>query len=261
METLTYDSRRTLAVRGTRDGRLEVYDARSGTRLSELAAADGPLTQLRLAPSGDRLLTATTNGPPIVWDWPGLTELGPLPGHEAPITAMEIGPDGTMVSADSQGRVILWDADARELRRIELGRQAVRDLALSPDGRLIAIVSRRGPRDSNAAHRVALYGTDDGELDALLLRSDRAIHAAAFHPEGTRLAVASADGSVRIFDAATRAPLLFLEGHGAAVLDVAFSQDGDRLFSAARDRTVRAWVTASDLLLSTVNPQPPVTEP
>jgi WD40 repeat protein len=74
----------------------------------------------------------------------------------------------------------------------------------------------------------------------------------AFNADGTRLASASRDQTVKIWDTATGKEIRTLSGHTRSVLCVVFNPSGRLLASASADMTVRVWEAASGRLLHTL---------
>jgi WD40 repeat protein len=75
----------------------------------------------------------------------------------------------------------------------------------------------------------------------------------AFSPDGKRLASASGDGTVKVWDATSGEVLLTLKGHHSRVMSMVFSLDGKRLTSAGSygDQTVKVWdATNGEVLLT-----------
>ena len=64
---------------------------------------------------------------------------------------------------------------------------------------------------------------------------------AAFSPDGRRLATASFDRTVRIWDIATGRLEQTLRGHEERIYTVAFDKDGQHVVSASADRTAIVW--------------------
>jgi WD40 repeat protein len=72
-----------------------------------------------------------------------------------------------------------------------------------------------------------------------------AVCSVAFSKDGRRIASASGDRTIRIWDVITGEEALVLRGHTEGVNSVAFSPDGDFLASGSYDKTVRVWDAAT----------------
>lgn len=67
------------------------------------------------------------------------------------------------------------------------------------------------------------------------------VFAAAFSPDGTRIATAGADRLAKIWDATSGTIVATLRGHTGRIASVSFSADGARVVTASRDQTARLW--------------------
>ena len=63
----------------------------------------------------------------------------------------------------------------------------------------------------------------------------------AFSPDGRRIATASFDRTIKLWDTATGSEVFTLRGHTAGLLVLAFSPDGRRIVSGGIDSTARVW--------------------
>ena len=80
-----------------------------------------------------------------------------------------------------------------------------------------------------------------------------AVNFAAFSPDGGKVVTASADNTVRIWDAVSGKELKRLEGHTDEVNTASFSPDGKKIVTASWDNTARIWDTESGEELKTFN--------
>jgi WD40 repeat protein len=150
------------------------------------------------------------------------------------------------------------DAQARERTRAERmvnqleaqeGDNLLRDGQVSPALAHLASVLRKEPDNRTVAARI---------VSVLMERSfplpicppiphGTPVGLVMFSPDGKRIATASSDGVVGIWDADTGRASVPLMSHAGKVVLVKFSPDGRRLYTASADKTARVWDTESGL--------------
>jgi WD40 repeat protein len=145
-----------------------------------------------------------------------------------------LAPDGkTAVTTRGRGEgsgVFVWDVAAGK-ERLKLADRGV-PAAISPDGRLVALVSDKDLRLLNVATGLELWRLDRGA---------RRRSCAAFSPDGKTLAVAGDDGAVDLWETFSGRRRERLAGHQGPINFVAFAPDGLRLASGGEDHTVLVW--------------------
>jgi WD40 repeat protein len=168
--------------------------------------------------------------------------------HGENIECLALGADGkTLVSCGWDG-IRFWDAArGSEIRRFPEQPRG-RHIALSPDGKLLAIqIHTDNTKDKTIAIREFATGRllrrfGDQKTSAPLL----------FSPDGKVLAVKGSDGGVfsgqhdiELWDPASGRLLHTLKGHKDRVWSIIFSADGKTLISSSDDKTIRFWDVAT----------------
>ncbi len=106
----------------------------------------------------------------------------------------------------------------------------------------LARALEHAPPELEPAVRSGLSGWHvGGKLMERMLRHNGPVHALVFGPDGRRLATAGQDGTARLWDVATGAPLFAPLAHEGPVRAVAFHPNGERLVSASEDGTIQQW--------------------
>ena len=176
----------------------------------------------------ERILTLGSN--------PGTNTVGvSIAGRElVTFNAVGAGPPATQ-SLDGDYRT--WHLPDGAMIRLGKGRigDSDRAVAFSPDGQRLAVASHIG---------VWLYDVATSRELALLPTSLR-VNSLAFSPDGTTLASGSYEGTVLLWDVATREQRATLEGHTYGVNSVSFSPDGTTLASGWDDGTITLWDMAT----------------
>lgn len=148
-----------------------------------------------------------------------------------PVSALAVSRDGKVVALGSDRAIQLWDATTRRMLKT-LVKDAPGPLAVSADGRMLA------SGEENVIHLTDLRTGEVSTLRGHLRR----VSSLTFSPDGRTLASSSAaERSIRLWQAATRQEVGALEGAAAGNPMIAFSGDGTALAAVGVDRRLRVW--------------------
>ncbi|NDJ62327.1 MAG: protein kinase, partial [Chloroflexi bacterium] len=192
-------------------------------------------------------------------------------GQLSDITSMDISPDGSRIVAGSRDpftRMLMWDAASGEaLFTFDGHRGDLEDVAFSPDGRSILSGDQNG--------LALLWDAATGALVHTLDSHSTSVNRVMFSPDG-RQALTTADErgddpaapTIILWDVASGSEIRRFDGHiqttaltdgelqirHSDVLAAAFSPNGTRLLTGARDSSIILWdvTTGSELWRVTV---------
>jgi WD40 repeat protein len=231
---------------GLRGGNVKVWDARTGKEVRTLKGHAAKIEAVAYSPDG-RWLLSSADRTVKVWDAHTGQEKEALRGPTNSVFQLAYGPDGTRLAArmlDTSGgfgtTVKIWDVTSGQGARVLCVHDPVSrggqswgeacDLAYSPDGGRLATSGIEGA--------VRVWDTRSGrQLFALpgqtyfqrLEIGSVNVCPVMFSPDGSRLASATDEGTVHVWDAKTGKEVRALAGYGGRVTGLAFSRDGRRL--------------------------------
>jgi WD40 repeat protein len=239
------------------DGTVRIWDSLTG----ECAATYHARAEaLAISPDGTWLATA---GHEVrIWDRLAGTCTATATNQTGPVNAVAISPDGTWLATANNDRTVqVWDrATADCIKALRGHADAVSAVAISPDGTWLATASCGHEEPTAYGDWEYVPGQDtavriwdplSGSCLATLTGHTEEVGAVAISPDGTWLATASRDGTVRIWDRASAE-------HGNAPRRpgdnraVAISPDSSWLATGGLDKTVRIWDRATAQCIKTL---------
>jgi WD40 repeat protein/DNA-binding SARP family transcriptional activator len=240
-----------LIATASADGSAKVWDAATGEGVFALEAGD-PLYDVAWSPDGQLLAVAgveSDRGVVTIVERSGaeVATLRDEPGVH--VTDVRFDPEGRLLATarEPQGRfepdsaeVAIWDWEQAEtVKTIETHADSA---VFDPTGTRLATTGRvEGVAD--------IWDARSGQRLVSMTGHKGLIGDVVFSPDGSRLATAGQDGTVRLWDAESGSQTLVLRGHIGMVSTVVFSPDGSKLASVSADGTVRVWALDLDDLI------------
>jgi WD40 repeat protein len=252
---------------GSGDGYIRFWDLKTGRCLRKISGHQGFAWSVAVSPTRQWFASAGEDALIKLWDIDTGQCCKVLRGHLSAIQAIAFSPltegmsnadngMGYLVSASSDGTVKLWDVTTGICIRTLTGhRSRVWGLAVHPHGQMIASGSfdhtvriwqgdslfTAEPEKGILPAEYSPVSDDEGDCLIVLDEHTHWMWGVAFSPDGTQLATASGDHTIKLWDTQTWTCLHTLEGHTSWVQSVAFSPEGNSLVSGSVDTTVKIW--------------------
>ncbi|KAL0821235.1 hypothetical protein ABMA28_005841 [Loxostege sticticalis] len=220
------------------DSTLIIWDLLSGQKVHEMSKenVESPMDVWKVvfSPDGSQVAAGSHTGKVIIYGIKNATVDRVLDTRGKFVLSVAWSPDGKYISCGSvDGVVCVCDvAQGKLLHTVEAHRAAVRSVAFAPSSQLLASASDDG---TCALHTVA-----SASLLATLELKSWAV-CVAWSPDGSRVAVAAADGTVRVAQAEDLKVVHTFHEHTDTVWDLQFNSKGDKLISIAKDKCINIY--------------------
>lgn len=232
---LDLDYTGTFLALGDMQGRLSVWNARSGVQYYTAPAHGQYITGLAVMPDGKRVVTAGRDDRVRVWQLDDGVPLLEIEANMLWVQAVAVTPDGTLIAAAGQdGRIALWQATDGAPAG-ELGRHSrfARALHFSADGRYLF--------SSGADGRVKVWDMETRALYREIALDQGYAHSLDLNRSEEKLLIGRMDGTMEIWDWRRRLVHRKLPAASYGTMRAVFDEHAGRILSGHTSGAVKIW--------------------
>ena len=264
VQTLDFSPNSRVLVTGGRDGTVRFWDVERQADIGVLRGHNGVVYSARFHPTDETVATAGSDRIVKLWSMDREPLVHTMELGDVKVSTTVFSPDGKRLAVGTFASrivpVLLFDTTswARASDMMSHGGR-VRSIAFSRDGALLASVGDDGLLKladlKTDSHLVTIDVRTGEQTDFIASLMDAAkdlwtfkpgdkwkdVGAVDFSPDGTLLATGSSDGTVKLWDVASRQCVHAFEDLSDEILGLAFNPDGSLLAACGDDKVLIIW--------------------
>ena len=235
---LNYQS--TELATASSDGKVKLWAVKQ-TLNNGFNTLDSYVTSADFSEDGKFLAIADERGQVYTWNLQG-KNLEKFEAHGSGINAIRIAPNGQiMATTANNGVVKIWDLQGNLLGNLRDNKVRIYSLDFSSDSKKLVLANRSG--------EVELWDLEKQpyQLIKKFQAHEDTINHIVFNQNSTKIATASADKTVKVWDKQGNLERL-LSGHQERVNWLSFAPNSNYLATASEDSTIKLWDSKGELI-------------